>query len=113
MKKMTQQVKAVGKKVALTALAVQLTLTQAFATDISNSTIAKGTEELITDATTWLMVLAPIFAGMMIIYYCIRRASADEMEQKQWTQRITAAVVSCIGAILGAATLQMIIGYYA
>lgn len=94
------------------AVTGQMLTNTVFATDIAGSALATGTEKLIQDATTWLMVLAPVFAGMMIIYYCIRRASADEMEQKQWTQRITAAVISCIGAILGAATLQMIVGYY-
>jgi ABC-type molybdate transport system permease subunit len=72
----------------------------------------KGTEKLIGDVTTWLMVLAPIVAGLLIIYFCIRRSAADEMDQKKWNTRIVAAVVSCIGAILGSATLNLIIGYY-
>ncbi|MFI3249928.1 MAG: hypothetical protein R3Y07_03070 [Eubacteriales bacterium] len=99
-------------KLSMMALTTKLMTSTVYATDISSSVLATGTQELIADATSWLMVLAPVFAGMMIIYYCIRRASADEMEQKQWTNRITAAVISCIGAVLGAATLQMIVGYY-
>jgi len=82
------------------------------ASDINNSPIVKGTEKLINDTTTWLMVLAPIAAGLFIIYFCIRRSAADEMDQKKWNTRIIAAVVSCIGAILGSATLNLIIGYY-
>ena len=34
------------------------------------------------------------------------------MDQKKWNTRIIAAIVSCIGAILGSATLNLIIGYY-
>jgi len=83
-----------------------------FASDINSSTIVTGTEKLIGDVTTWLMVLAPIAAGLFIIYFCIRRSAADEMDQKKWNTRIIAAVVSCIGAILGSATLNLIIGYY-
>jgi hypothetical protein len=79
---------------------------------ISGSPIVTGTEKLIGDVTTWLMILAPIVAGMLIIYFCIRRSAADEMDQKKWNTRIIAAVISCIGAILGAATLNLIIGYY-
>ena len=82
------------------------------ASDINSSPIVKGTENLINDTTTWLMVLAPIAAGLLIIYFCIRRSAADEMDQKKWNTRIIAAVVSCIGAILGSATLNLIIGYY-
>lgn len=82
------------------------------ADDVQNSQIVKGTEKLINDTTTWLMVLAPVLAGLLIIYFCIRRSAADEMDQKKWNNRITVAIVSCIGAILGSATLNLIIGYY-
>lgn len=79
---------------------------------IQDSQIAKGTEKLIQDATTWLMVLAPVVAGLLIIYFCIRRSAADEMDQKKWNNRIVVAIVSCIGAVLGSATLNIIISYY-
>ncbi|MGI6189942.1 MAG: Mbov_0395 family pilin-like conjugal transfer protein [Caldicoprobacteraceae bacterium] len=79
---------------------------------ISDSKLARGTEKLIQDVTTWLMVLAPVVTGLLIIYFCIRRAAADEMDQKKWNNRIVVAIVSCIGAVLGSATLNLIIGYY-
>ena len=61
---------------------------------------------------TKLMILAPVVAGLLIIYFCIRRSAADEMDQKKWNNRIVVAIVSCIGAVLGSATLNIIIGYY-
>lgn len=79
---------------------------------VTNSQIVKGTEKLINDTTTWLMVLAPVLAGLLIIYFCIRRSAADEMDQKKWNNRIVVAIVSCIGAVLGSATLNLIVGYY-
>ncbi|MDR1320676.1 MAG: hypothetical protein LBK56_04525 [Gracilibacteraceae bacterium] len=79
---------------------------------ISDSPIVVGTEKLIGDVTTWLMVLAPVVAGLLIIYFCIRRSAADEMDTKKWNTRIIAAIVSCVGAVLGSATLNLIIGYY-
>ena len=79
---------------------------------ISDSKLAMGTQQLIQDATTFLMVIAPIAAGMFIIYFCIRKSAADEMDQKKWNNRIVVAIVSCIGAVLGSATLNVIIGYY-
>ncbi|MFI3238741.1 MAG: hypothetical protein R3Y47_12085 [Lachnospiraceae bacterium] len=84
----------------------------AYASSVGSSKIATGTEDLIKDVTTWLMVLAPVVAGLLIIYFCIRRSAADEMDQKKWNNRIMVAVVSCIGAVLGSATLNVIIGYY-
>ena len=74
MKKMNrwlQRCKAAGKTF-LAAFAVFLLNTQtAYASGISESKLAKGTEKLIGDATTWLMVLAPVVAGLLIIYFCI------------------------------------------
>lgn len=85
----------------------------AYADDtVQDSKIVKGTEKLIGDVTTWLMVLAPVVAGLLIIYFCIRRSAADEMDTKKWNNRIVVAIVSCIGAVLGSATLNLIIGYY-
>ncbi|MCY6355945.1 hypothetical protein [Clostridium sp. ZS2-4] len=35
------------------------------ANDVRNSQIVKGTEKLINDTTTWLMILAPVLAGLL------------------------------------------------
>jgi len=103
------------KKLSTLAFSAFLTLTMsvpAFAAGINDSSIVKGTEKLIGDVTTWLMILSPIVAIMLIIYFWIRRSAADEMDQKKWNTRIIAAVVSCVAAIVSAATLNLIIGYY-
>lgn len=57
----------------------------AYAAGVQDSQIVKGTEKLVGDVTTWLMVLAPVVAGLLIIYFCIRRGMADEMDQKSGT----------------------------
>ncbi len=114
MKKAASGFRAAGASM-LNALFVALTkgsTVYAAGTKIGNSKLAKGTQKLIADATTWLMVLAPVMAGLLIIYFCIRRSAADEMDQKKWNNRIVAAIVSCIGAVLGSATLSVIVGYY-
>ncbi len=117
---MKMTIKNVKSKLRVAAITVAATLfmlanrTTAYASGggIQGSQIAKGTEKLIQDATSWLMVLAPVAAGLLIIYFCIRRSAADEMDQKKWNNRIVVAIVSCIGAVLGSATLNIIIGYY-
>ena len=111
-KKIQAKTKAVGAGLLTAFLMLQNSTVAYPAGVISNSQIAKGTEKLIQDATTWLMVLAPVVAGLLIIYFCIRRSAADEMDQKKWNNRIVVAIVSCIGAVLGSATLNIIIGYY-
>lgn len=115
MNKFISVIKNVKKELVIMASIVYvaiITRVPALAAGVSDSQIAKGTEKLIQDVTTWLMVLAPVIAGLLIIYFCIRRSAADEMDQKKWNNRIVAAVVSCIGAVLGSATLNLIIGYY-
>ena len=79
---------------------------------LDNSTIVTGTKKLIADITSWLMVLAPVVTVMLVIYFCIRRSAADEMDQKKWNNRIVVAVVSCIGAVLASALINLIIDYY-
>lgn len=98
--------------VMLSAFFMLTTTMPAYAAGVGDSQIVKGTEKLIGDVTTWLMVLAPVVAGLLIIYFCIRRSAADEMDTKKWNNRIVVAIISCIGAILGSATLNLIIGYY-
>jgi ABC-type molybdate transport system permease subunit len=116
MKKMIKAMRSKMKAVsagALTAFLMLQSATTAYAADgVSGSQIAKGTQRLIQDVTSWLMILAPVVAGLLIIYFCIRRSAADEMDVKKWNNRIIVAIVSCIGAVLGSATLNIIIGYY-
>lgn len=114
-KRMSERLNKLKKavNVGLTALTVSvITALPASAAGVQDSGIVKGTQKLIGDVTTWLMVLAPVVAGMLIIYFCIRRSAADEVDQKKWNNRIVVAVVSCIGAVLGSATLNIILGYY-
>ena len=112
MNKWLQRCKAAGKAFSAAAFMFLMNSQTAYASSISQSRLALGTEKLIKDATSWLMVLAPIVAGLLIIYFCIRRSAADEMDQKKWNNRIVVAIVSCIGAVIGSATLNIIIGYY-
>ncbi|QUH31106.1 Mbov_0395 family pilin-like conjugal transfer protein [Vallitalea guaymasensis] len=80
--------------------------------NVGKSKIATGTEALLNDVTTWLMILAPIVGGLLIIYFFIRRSGADEQDQKRWNNRITTAIISVVGAVLGSAIINLVIGYY-
>lgn len=92
--------------------AMQICCTPVFADEIKDSNLVKGTEKLINDVTTWLVVLSPVVSGLLIIYFFIRKSAADEMDQKKWDNRINIAIISCIGAVIASATLKLLIGYY-
>lgn len=79
---------------------------------LQDSQIAKGTENLIKDATTWLMVLAPIVGGLLVMFFFLRKGAADDMDQKMWQKRINTAIYSTIGVIVASALINLIIGYY-
>jgi len=74
---------------AMAFAAIFLFYNNVYATEgggISGSKLATGTQNLIQDTTTWLMIIAPIAAGLLILYFCIRRGAADEMDQSAATR---------------------------
>jgi len=112
MKKYLKKLGQWMKKTSIAFYILLLTSTTAYAGEIGDSKLATGTQDLINDLTIWLMILAPIVGIVLIIYFFIRRSAADEMDQKKWNNRVTTAVISVVGAVLTAATLNLIIGYY-
>ncbi len=94
-----------------TFLALVLIQTTAFA-DVGTSKLATGTEALISDLTTWLMIVAPVATVLLVVYYLIRKSAADEMDAKKWNSRIVVSLVSCIGAVLASVIVNLLIGYY-
>lgn len=83
-----------------------------FANGIESSTIFTGLKKLIEDLGKALIVIA-IPVGTAITAYCfIRRAAADEMDHKKWSNRITTTIVSTIGAILSGVIITLVSGYF-
>ena len=100
------------KKAILTVTAVTLTLTQSVSADIAGSKIATGTVKLVSDATSWLLVIAPSVSVLLIIYYLIRKGMSDEMEHRKWNSRIVVTIISCIGAVVASVLINVLVGYY-
>lgn len=100
------------KKAILTVTAVTLTLKQSVSADIAGSKIATGTVKLVSDATSWLLVIAPSVSVLLIIYYLIRKGMSDEMEHKKWNSRIVVTIISCIGAVVASVLINVLVGYY-
>ena len=100
------------KKAILTVTAVTLTLTQTVSADIAGSKIATGTVKLVSDATSWLLVIAPSVSVLLIIYYLIRKGMSDEMEHKKWNSRIVVTIISCIGTVVASVLINVLVGYY-
>ena len=82
------------------------------ASSLGDSKLATGTEKLIKDATSWLLIVAPLVTVVAIIYYLIRKTMSDEMDHKKWNSRITTAIICCIGVVAASLTINLIVSYY-
>ena len=84
----------------------------AMAGAIGQSKLATGTEQLVKDVTTWLLVVAPLVTVVAVIYYFIRKTVSDEMDHRKWDSRISTAIICCIGVVAASLIINIIIGYY-
>ena len=84
----------------------------AFAAGIGSSTLATGTEKLINDVTSWLLIVAPLVTVVAVIYYLIRKTVSDEIDHKKWNTRISTAIICCIGVVVASVIIKLIVSYY-
>lgn len=110
--KLTNSFKRKIKGIAAATIAAASALTTTAYADIAGSKIATGTVKLVSDATSWLLVIAPSVSVLLIIYYLIRKGMSDEMEHKKWNSRIVVTIVSCIGAVVASVLINVLVGYY-
>lgn len=87
--RLKQTVRAVGVGIA-TLTASFFMSAPAYAAGVQDSQIVKGTEKLVGDVTTWLMVLAPVVAGLLTVWHgsmenCLTRTERS----RSTTARIT------------------------
>lgn len=97
--------------VAATPL-MMLSATNALAVGIGDSQIATGLNNLFSDLSTWLIILSPIVAGAMAIYFIIRRSMADEQDGKLWEKRIKTAVVCGVAGALVGGLIKLLASYF-
>lgn len=99
------------EKVGLVLTSLFFYTNTAFAT-IQESTIVTGTEKLIGDLTSWLLILAPVLTVLLVGYFFLRKAASDEMDSKRWDNRIKVALISCVGVVVASGLINVIISYY-
>ena len=108
--------KKVQQRLVLAVSAIVLFLfkypVNALAGAIGQSKLATGTEQLIKDVTSWLLVVAPLVTVVAVIYYFIRKTVSDEMDHRKWDSRISTAVICCIGVVAASLIINVIVGYY-
>lgn len=103
-------VKRIGKVgLALTSL---FCYTNTCFAAIQDSKVVTGTQSLINDLTSWLLILAPVLTVLLVGYFFLRKAASDEMDAKRWDNRIKIAIISCIGVVVASGLINVIMNYY-
>lgn len=98
-------------KVGLVITSLSCATSTCFA-GVQDSKIATGTQNLVTDLTNWLLILAPVLTVLLVGYYLLRKSASDEMDGKRWDSRIKIAIICCVGVIVASGLINLIVGYY-
>ena len=80
--------------------------------ELASSKAVTGTEALLGDLSSILLVVAPLVGTACIIYFAVRHGAADEMDQKKWKQHIIVAAVSIVVAVVASALINVLVSYY-
>lgn len=108
MKKLQKHLKQI-----ITIIIMVITFSQvAFATSFQNLKLYSGTINLMRDATTALMVGAPIVCALCILFFQIRKSAADQQEQQIWSKRTKTAIISCVIAFGASGIVNLLATYY-
>ena len=67
---------------------------------------------MIGDLTKWLMILAPIFGTLIILFFIIRIMTGDEMDQSKYKKRIILVLICVVAASVVAVLVNIIRGYF-
>ncbi|MDL2225560.1 hypothetical protein LJC20_05120 [Eubacteriales bacterium OttesenSCG-928-M02] len=84
----------------------------AFAESLDDTVFGQGIKNLINDVVRWLQILAPVLGGVLLIYFFIRKAAADEMDAKKYNQRISTTLICVVAVEVTTVVVNLIVGYF-
>lgn len=79
---------------------------------ITDTKLIIGTQNLISDLTNWLLIIAPTLTILLVGYYLLRKSASDEMDSKRWDTRIKVAIICCIGVVVMSGLINVLMSYY-
>lgn len=100
------------KKIILCGIMMIFTFTTTCYASISDSILVTGTQKLISDLMNLLIIIAPTLSALLIGYYLLRKANADDMDAKRWDNRIKVTLICCIGVVVVTSLINVIMSYY-
>jgi len=85
---------------------------RALAGSLEDTKLVTGTQELLDDVATVIMILAVPAGVALLSYFLFRKNGADEMDQKKWDTRMKISVGATIAIFLVSGTLKALLSYY-
>lgn len=85
---------------------------ECYAGTLSNDKVVTGTTNLLNDAIPVLQTIGAIICALLGVYFFIRKANADEQDQKMWKNRIAITIISAIGIVVVGGVITTIVSYY-
>ena len=79
---------------------------------LENDKVVTGGKKLINDAITVFQTLGGTICVLAAIYFFIRKANADEQDQKMWKNRLVISLVSAVGIVTVGGVFQTILSYF-
>lgn len=80
--------------------------------NLANNKVVTGTKKLLNDAIPVLQAIGGVICAVIAIYFFIRKANADEQDQKMWKNRIAITIISAIGIVVIGGVITTIVSYY-
>lgn len=71
-----------------------------------------GFTQMFDDLAQILALAAPVIGGAVVVYCLLRKASADEQDQKMWRDKIKITIISTIGAVVAASLFKFVLSYF-
>lgn len=79
---------------------------------LENDKVVSGGKKLLKDAITVFQTLGGTICVLAAIYFFIRKANADEQDQKMWKNRLAISLISAVGIVTVAGIFQTILSYF-
>lgn len=79
---------------------------------LENDKVVSGGKKLLKDAITVFQALGGTICGLVAIYFFIRKAYADEQDQKIWRNRLAISLISAVGIVTVGGLFQTILSYF-
>ena len=79
---------------------------------LENDKVVTGGKKLLKDAITVFQALGGTICGLVAIYFFIRKAYADEQDQKIWRNRLAISLISAVGIVTVGGLFQTILSYF-